>query len=281
VKDFRKCRQDCISCSYQELVPDTCDGACSSCESVDQCPCCNRKLREELLEGDMTTDRYGEPQEVDIEISQISYPAPWQRRSISNGLAREMAKDLRENGQLRPIKLRPRASKNGKTLYQPVDGHARIRGARYAGWATIRAVVKQMDDYRASVEYLLDNMAERDMPWEEVALGILAVEKALTKKLGHRCHSRVLARVLGRSKDWVNDHKRALRMIQDHEIPRGTISHHKLLRPLTDGIPFPIEETILQGIINEKWTVQRVREEVMRRCGGEALQPGGATGRTL
>lgn len=270
MNDFTRCKQDCNSCPCKEVVPDSCNGGCPSCERLRQCPCCNQKVREQFRHTDMDTVRRteldGEPQEADIAISQISYPAPWQQRSLSNEFIRKMAKDLRERGQLAPIVVRPRARTNGTDRYQPVNGHARIRGAKHAGWISLRAFVKPMDDCEACVEYLLDNLAERKMPWEEVALGILVVEKALAKKTGHPCDSRRLGKVLGRSKDWVSDHKRALRIIREHEIPRGAISHHKLLRPLGHGLTFAVEETILQGIINEKWTFRRVREEVQKRC---------------
>ena len=270
MNDFTRCKEDCNSCPSKEVVPDSCNGGCPSCERLRQCPCCNQKVREQFRHTDMDTVRReevdGEPQESDIAISQISYPAPWQQRSLSNEFIRKMAKDLCERGQLAPIVVRPRARTNGIALYQPVNGHARIRGAKHAGWVSLRAVVKRMDDCEASVEYLLDNLADRKMPWEEVALGILVVEKALAKKTGHNCDSRQLGKVLGRSKDWVNDHKRALRIIREHEIPRGAISHHKLLRPLGHGLTFAVEEAILQGIINEKWTFRRVRDEIQKRC---------------
>lgn len=274
VTDFTKCKYDCRTCPGTQALPAWCNGRCSSCEWVHKCPCCNEKVREQIRQADTDPTRREEipdrPEEFVIKISQLEYPGPWQQRPLGNAFVRKLARDMRERGQIEPITVRRRASTNGRPIYQVVNGDGRARAGKLNGCDTLRAVVKEMEDWEAYVCYLLDNMAERNMPWEEVALGILAVEKALARKTGHPCNSRQLGKVLRRSKDWINDHKRAFRVVQAHGIPRGFVPHYKLLRPLGYGIPFAIEETILQGIINEKWTLERVQIEVQERCGRQA-----------
>jgi len=179
-----------------------------------------------------------------------------------------MMADLIERGQRSPIKVRTRHGFNGRGIYELVNGEVRLRAAKALGWSSIRAVVKELDDWEAAIEYLLDNLAERKMAWEEVATGIVAVEEALFRQDGRPCDSRRLGQLLGRCKDWVNDHKHALRLAQAHAVPKGTIAYYKLLRPLGRGVPLDIEEEIIQGIITENWTLMRVRQEMDARWSG-------------
>lgn len=224
MNDYTRCREDCLSCLCKEILPGWCDARCSSCQGARECPCCSRKIREQLRRGEYrpfgrkeTSSRL---EQVEVSISQIAYPGPWQQRPVCQEMVRFMVADLTERGQRNPIKVRIRRGSHGRTIYELVNGEVRLRAAKALGWSSIRCVAKELDNWQAAAEYLLDNLAERKMPWEEVAKAILAVEEALVTKNGRPLDSRRLGKALGRSKDWINDHKRALRASRPTASPR-------------------------------------------------------------
>ena len=284
MKDCSRCGEgDCLACACNEVLPGWCDGRCASCELVRECPCCNSKIRRQVNRRKYRPfwcrEKSGSLAEVEVSIGQIACTGRWLQRPVTPELVKSMAAQLSTRGQRNPIKVRIRPGHTGKRVFELVNGEVRLRAAKALGWISIRCVVKRLDDWQTAAEYLQDNLVERQMPWEEVTRAILAMEQATLQGNGRRLDSRRLGQALGRSKDWINDHKRALQIIEAHGIPEGVIPHHKLLRPLRQGIPFDVEERILQGIINEKWTVLRVREEVEIRCSSGALRLSGPAGR--
>lgn len=94
---------------------------------------------------------------------------------------RRLAENIKEHGNLVPIKVRP---KDGE--YECVFGHRRLEAMKLAGIKECEAIVAEIDDNDAQIQALIENVQRRDMkPVEEgralhelrVSLGGISNEK--------------------------------------------------------------------------------------------------------
>ena len=78
-----------------------------------------------------------------------------------------LAESIRENGLSQPILIRPIGSGNGK--YEIVAGERRYRAmTQILGWATVPAIIQELDDRKASNLMLSENTARTDLnPMEQ------------------------------------------------------------------------------------------------------------------
>jgi ParB family chromosome partitioning protein len=70
----------------------------------------------------------------------------------------ELTRSVKEQGMIAPIKVRPAGGR-----YEVVYGHRRVEAARRAGLEEIEALIEEMDDTRALVEALVENIQREDM----------------------------------------------------------------------------------------------------------------------
>lgn len=101
--------------------------------------------------------------------------APWNARKHYNPQALEdLAKDLLENGQVQAIVVRM-----NQREYEVIAGSRRLRAARIAGLASLKADVRELDDLAARRLSLSENLEREDLnAYEETAgyLEMLAIE---------------------------------------------------------------------------------------------------------
>ena len=113
---------------------------------------------------------------TDIPLSKLS-PAPWNaRRYFDEASLRALGDDLRDNGQIHPLVVRP---KDGG--FEIVVGERRYRAARLGELPTLKATVRDLDDASAQRVSLAENLSREDLnTFEETAgyLQLLALELA-------------------------------------------------------------------------------------------------------
>lgn len=83
----------------------------------------------------------------------------------------ELAENIRKNGVIEPICVRPMP--NGR--FQIIAGHNRVEASKLAGLTTIPALVQQLDDAQASILMVDSNLQHRDV--------LLPSEKAFAYRL--------------------------------------------------------------------------------------------------
>jgi ParB/RepB/Spo0J family partition protein len=111
---------------------------------------------------------------------------------------RELAASVREHGVLQPILVRPL----GQNRYQLVAGERRWRAAREAGFATIPALVEDLDDDTALEISIIENLQREDLsPLEEAAMYDRMVRE-------HGYSIRKLAEKLGKDKGYLENRLR-------------------------------------------------------------------------
>ncbi len=100
---------------------------------------------------------------IEIPLESIE-ASPFQPRSdFSEERTKELAQSLVEHGLIQPVVVRP--CPGG---YQLVAGERRVRAARYLGWETISALVRELDDATSAQVALIENLQREDLSyWEE------------------------------------------------------------------------------------------------------------------
>ena len=90
----------------------------------------------------------------------------------------ELAENIRQNGVITPIRVRPRNSR-----YQIIAGHNRVTASRMAGLTTVPAIVEDLDDEQAAIVLVDSNLQQREkiLPSER-AFGYKLKMDALTKQ---------------------------------------------------------------------------------------------------
>ena len=93
------------------------------------------------------------------------YPTPHQpRTSFDEASLQELAENIRQNGVLQPILVRPT-----KTGHEIVAGERRWRAAKLAGLTTIPVYLRELDDQQAAAASAVENLMREDLnPVEEV-----------------------------------------------------------------------------------------------------------------
>lgn len=116
-----------------------------------------------------------------LPVSEL-HAAPWNARKYFDPVAlRDLAHDIRHNGQAQPIVVRPRPAGG----YEVVAGERRWRAAQANGISELEAVVREMDDLTARRQMMAENLNREDLnPYEETTgvLDFLAVELSSARK---------------------------------------------------------------------------------------------------
>lgn len=122
----------------------------------------------------------------------IDEPAQAMRSEIPRDAIFEMVDDIRRNGLINPITVRPRGDR-----FEVVAGHRRFLAHRYGGFATIRCIVRELSDDDAFAIMTSENLKRENVnPVDE------AMHTARLLKI-HNNDIEKVAGIVGRSRNWV------------------------------------------------------------------------------
>lgn len=130
--------------------------------------------------------------EKEIALDDIEEPENAMRSDIDRDPIFELAADIKKNGLINPITVRPR---NGK--YEVVAGHRRFLAHRYGGMVKIRCIVRELSDDEA-----LSIMTSENLKREDVNAVDEASHVARLLKL-HKGDVQVVADIVNRGREWV------------------------------------------------------------------------------
>lgn len=167
------------------------------------------------------------------------------------GLA-ELAASIKEHGIIQPLVLRRVQDK-----YEIIAGERRYKAAQLAGLTSVPAIISDLDDNESAEVAIIENTQRRNLS---------AIEEAKSyKKLLDRKYvtQDQLAQRLGTSQSNVANKIRLLSLdeaVQDALINEKISERHarSLLR-VTDKFK---QVDLLNKIINERWTVRKLEEEI-------------------
>jgi len=109
----------------------------------------------------------------EVELNKIDEPNGRVRLDIDSGEIKELADNIKEVGQIQPIKL----AKN-KLRYEIVAGHRRTLAMKSLGRKTIKAIVETMTPEQIALERASENLMRTDLtPIEEGAVYANLAEK--------------------------------------------------------------------------------------------------------
>ncbi len=182
---------------------------------------------------------------VSIELERLELGAFTPRLSFDEGWIKELAEDVRRNGQLKPIIARPHPSKPG--IYQVIDGEHRVRALRLLGWKSVRAEVRQLSDADAAFLAMRVNElhGKRLSELEEGAhLLRLSLEYGLSQE--------DLAERFGRSRQWVSDRIRVAKsaheeVLKSYRNGKIAISHAREIVEL----PKEVQPEVVKKVADE------------------------------
>lgn len=122
----------------------------------------------------------------------IDEPAQAMRSDISRDAIFEMVDDIRRNGLINPITVRPSGGR-----FEVVAGHRRFLAHRYGGFASIRCIVRELSDDEAFAIMTSENLKRENVnPVDEAS----HVGRLLTM---HNGNIDKVADIVGRSKSWI------------------------------------------------------------------------------
>lgn len=127
-----------------------------------------------------------------IELARINEPAHAMREDIDRDAVFELLADIRKNGLINPITVRPLGEK-----YEVVAGHRRFLAHRFGGMQTIRCIVRELSDADAFAIMTSENLARVDVnPVDE------ATHTARLLEMNEGDEHKV-ANIVNRSVEWV------------------------------------------------------------------------------
>lgn len=119
----------------------------------------------------------------------------------------DLTRSIQEKGVLEPVLVRPVGYR-----YELIIGSRRLEAAKAAGLKKIPAVVRKMSDEEAIIVSLIENIQRRDLEPEEEYDGLMTLKKLNPKSYGT---AEQLAKVIGKSRRYVEDHINAVETVRD------------------------------------------------------------------
>ena len=183
-------------------------------------------------------------------------PSPMNpRKTFEKEAIEELAANIKEQGLLQPITVRPckddggpsnvRLSKKGEAVdvkYEIVCGERRFRAVKLLGLETIPAIVREMTDEEAFDAMITENLQRKDVdPIEECLAYNTLLERGQTAE--------DIAARMGKSVRYVQDRTRLRSLIK------------KLHKPLKDGL-IPLKGAILLAKCSEEVQEKFVEDEL-------------------
>ncbi|MBQ2001481.1 MAG: ParB/RepB/Spo0J family partition protein [Clostridia bacterium] len=188
-----------------------------------------------------------------IPISQIR-PSPFQPRvNFDEAELMDLADSIRKNGVIQPLVVRRREDGG----FELIAGERRLRAARFAGLKEVPCVEQTVDDRKAAVLCLIENLQRRDLTLFEEAEGI----RALMNEWGLSQYETAVR--LGKSQSAVANKLRLLRLNPDQRariVAAGLSERHAraLLRLIEDKE----RDDALNEIIARQLSVRETEEYI-------------------
>jgi ParB family chromosome partitioning protein len=207
----------------------------------------------------------------DLPIKQIRKNPFQPRKDFDQDQLKELQESLKVSGLLQPITVRH--SRQGADAYELIAGERRLRAATELGWATIPAVIKDLDDRELLGLALVENLQRSDLNPVEEAEGY----SQLISEFGHT--QQTIASMVGRDRSTIANMLRILQlppairqMLRDSLI---TIGHARPLLALTDEkrIAELANETVSKGL-SARDVERRVRESTTPAAKNETRKRG-------
>lgn len=189
----------------------------------------------------------------ELPVASIS-PNPWQpRREFNEPALVELVSSIEASGLLQPVVVRPVGSR-----FELIAGERRLRAVQRLGWATIPAVVREVDDQAALTLALIENLQRDDLTPLDTALGY----QQLMTEFG--IAQAEVARLVGRDRSTVANTLRLLKLprevqglVQSGELSEG---HARALLALEN--PADISRVARESV-EGGWSVRHI-ESVVR-----------------
>jgi len=140
---------------------------------------------------------------------------PFPLRVEDRGLE-ELAESIKRYGVLGPILVRPHRDPG---WYEIVAGERRVRAAALAGLTTVPCRVKELSDEEVYEVAMVENVQREDLTDYEIAR---TLEHMITK-FGYT-HEQ-LAEKLEKSRTWVTNHLRILKLEKDYNVSMETLEN--------------------------------------------------------
>ncbi len=163
----------------------------------------------------------------DFPVDRILEPKFSFRRNVDEGIG-DLVEEIKAAGMvIEPIVCRP-SSKPGYVELGP--GERRLRAAKKLGMKTVPVIVKEMNDAEFDRIRLLENLARKNLSDMEIARVLRYMLDNYPKKYSSL---QVLANALGKTKGWVSQH---LRMLKLEEEPFTRVNGwSEILSRITEG----------------------------------------------
>lgn len=190
------------------------------------------------------------------------HPNPFQpRRDFDQTALDELAASIEASGLLQPVVVRP--NRGG---FELVAGERRWRAVQQLGWATVAAIVREVDDRSLLTLALIENLQRDDLSPIDEALGYQRLIEEFQLPQAE------VARLVGRNRSTVANNLRLLTLPAEVQamVQRGALSggHARALL----GLASPKEVRRVAGeVVEHGWSV-RETEALVKGEGPAARQ---------
>lgn len=189
---------------------------------------------------------------IDIDVDEI-VSNPFQPRTVfDEGAISELAKTIHTHGVIQPVVVRYR---NGR--YELIAGERRLRAVKSLGWASIPAIVKEMNDAQTASAALIENLQREGLtPIEEA----VAYQQLLEL---HGLTQESLAQRLGKGQSTIANKLRLLHLpgdVQQALLARSITERHARALLALPGEEFQVQ--LLRECIDRGWNVKQMEERV-------------------
>ena len=196
----------------------------------------------------------------ELPVAQVR-PNPYQPRTrLDETALGELTASIEASGLLQPVVVRPRGSG-----YELIAGERRWRAVQLLGWATIPAVVKEVDDQTLLTLALVENLQRNDLTAIDEAEGYRRLMEQFTVPQTE------VARLVGRSRSTIANLLRLLRLPAEvlEMIHTGGLSegHARALLALENDDAIT---RLARQAVAERWSVREVEERVRDEGRGAA-----------
>lgn len=206
----------------------------------------------------------------EISIREIRRNPFQPRKDFGPQALKELQGSLKSSGLLQPITVR--RTREGREQYELIAGERRLRAATELGWATISAVVKDMDDRDLLGLALVENLQRSDLNPVEEAEGY----SQLITEFGHT--QQTIASMVGRDRSTVANTLRILQlpdkvrqMIRDGSLSSGQA--RPLLTLADEARILELSHEIVSKGLSAREVEQRVRSAPKKSAGSKRGRP--------
>ena len=194
----------------------------------------------------------------DLPIDRLESRPGQARKHIDPDELQTLAATIRELGIIQPIVVRPKGGDESLDRYEIVAGERRWRAAQLARLAAVPVIVRYLDESRAALYSLAENIARRNLNPIEQARGY---EDILRE---HQLTQTELAEAVGQNVKTLNRILRLLKLPTDIQafIEQEQLSakHGELLLSL----PQSQQPRLAQLAVGRGWSVRELERQIAR-----------------